>query len=167
MIKFYKVSKTEYINDYKKYYGDVPNEIIEKFYNSIIIPKRATKYSAGYDFYAPFSFTLESNSEILIPTGIRAQMNEDLVLLMFPRSSLGFKYKIRLNNTIGVIDSDYFHSDNEGHIFVKISNENKEKPVTINTGDAFCQGIFLKYYITDDDEVNNIRNGGIGSTNEN
>ena len=167
MTKFYKVSKSEYIKDYTKYFGNISNEYIDKMYNDIILPNRATKYSAGYDFHAPFSFSLDPNNEILIPTGIRAEMNDNQVLLIVPRSSLGFKYKLRLNNTIGVIDSDYFNSDNEGHIFVKISNENATKTISINKGDSFCQAIFLRYDITDDDKVNDIRNGGIGSTNEN
>lgn len=167
MTKFYKVSKSEYITDYIKYYGNISTEYIEKMYDDIILPKRATKFSAGYDFNAPFSFSLEPNNEILIPTGIRVQMNENQVLLVFPRSSLGFKYKLRLNNTIGVIDSDYFNSDNEGHIFVKITNENQTKTLSINKGEAFCQGIFMKYDLTNDDIVTATRNGGIGSTNEN
>ena len=167
MTRFYKVSKNEYIKDYTNYYGKISNEYVEKMYDDIILPCRATKFSAGYDFYAPFSFSLEPNNEILIPTGIRVQMNNNQVLLVFPRSSLGFKYKLRLNNTIGVIDSDYFYSDNEGHIFVKITNENASKTLSINKGDAFCQAIFMKYDLTDDDNVETTRNGGIGSTNEN
>ena len=167
MIKFEKVSKEIFINDYIKYFFDIVNNNIEKIYNNIKLPKRATTGSAGYDFYSPFSFTLEPTNQILIPTGIRAQMKNDLVLLMFPRSSLGFKYKLRLDNTIGVIDSDYYYSDNEGHILIKITNENNNKPLLINQNEAFSQGIFIKYYTTDDDDTTNIRNGGIGSTNEN
>lgn len=167
MTKFYKVSKTEFIKDYIDIYGNVSDEIVKKIYDNIIIPCRATKYSAGYDFYAPYSFSLEPNNEILIPTGIRVQMNTSQVLLIFPRSSLGFKFKLRLNNTIGVIDSDYFNSDNEGHIFVKITNESKNKTLSINQGSAFCQGIFIEYGLTDDDMTTAIRKGGIGSTNEN
>ena len=167
MIKFEKVSKEIFINDYIKYFSDIGINNIEKIYNNIKLPKRATTGSAGYDFYSPFSFNLEPTNQILIPTGIRAQMNNDLVLLMFPRSSLGFKYKLRLDNTIGVIDSDYYYSDNEGHILIKITNENNTKPLLINQNEAFSQGIFIKYYTIDDDDTTNIRNGGIGSTNEN
>lgn len=93
-------------------------------------------------------------------------MPEDIVLLILPRSSLGFKYRLRLDNTVGVIDSDYFYSDNEGHIFVKITNES-DKELSINANTAFAQGIFVKYYTTCDDNVDTIRNGGFGSTNEN
>ena len=167
MTKFHKVSKTEYTKGYTSIYGNFSNEIVDKIYDSIKLPCRATKYSAGYDFYAPFSFSLEPGNEILIPTGIRVQMNTNQVLLIFPRSSLGFKFKLRLNNTIGVIDCDYFNSDNEGHIFVKITNESKDKTLSINQGDAFCQGIFIEYGLTDDDSTIATRNGGIGSTNEN
>lgn len=167
MTKFYKVSKTEYTKGYTNIYGNFSNEIVDKIYDSIKLPCRATKYSAGYDFYAPFSFSLEPGNEILIPTGIRVQMNTNQVLLIFPRSSLGFKFKLRLNNTIAVIDCDYFNSDNEGHIFVKMTNESKDKTLSINQGDAFCQGIFIEYGLTDDDSTIATRNGGIGSTNEN
>lgn len=167
MTKFYKVSKNEYIKDYTNLFGNISDEIIEKIYDNIKLPMRATKFSAGYDFFAPFSFSLENSNEIVIPTGIRVEMDPNQVLLLFPRSSLGFKYKLRLNNTIAVIDSDYFNSDNEGHIFIKLSNENTSKTVSINQNDAFCQGIFMRYDVTDDDTVSSVRNGGIGSTNEN
>ena len=94
-------------------------------------------------------------------------MPVDIVFLIFPRSSLGFKYKLQLDNTVGVIDSDYYYSDNEGHIFVKITNNSSERIVNIKENSAFAQGIFIKYYTTIDDETTNIRNGGLGSTNEN
>lgn len=129
-------------------------------------PQRATNYSAGYDIYAPYSFTLGPNEEIKVPTGIRAVMENGDVLLIVPRSGLGFKYYTRLANTLGVIDADYAMSDNEGHIWVKIRNESQDKSFTINAGEAFCQGIFVKYLITDDDSdaIKSNRNGGFGST---
>ena len=85
--------------------------------------------------------------------------------MIFPRSGLGFKFKARLNNTVGIIDSDFFDSDNEGHILIKISNEG-DKVLEIEQGKAFCQGIFLPYGITEDDDVMETRNGGFGSTDK-
>ena len=69
------------------------------------------------------------------------------------------------NNTVGIIDSDYYNSDNEGHIFCKITNDtNEDKTVSVNKGTGFCQGIFVEYGITFDDDVTDERNGGFGST---
>ena len=133
--------------------------------DSIELPQRATKGSAGYDFYSPLSFVLEPGETIKIPTGIRCGMNNDWVLMLFPRSGLGFKYRIRLENTVGIIDSDYFYSDNEGHIMVKITNEGV-KTMKVAKGDGFCQGIFLPYGITEDDKTEGTRNGGFGSTDK-
>ena len=108
---------------------------------------------------------LEPGESVKVPTGVRVEMNQDHVLLIVPRSSLGFKYKLELSNTVGVIDSDYYYSDNEGHIFIKIVNSDPEKrPLDIRAGQAFAQGIFLRYGITEDDDISNARNGGFGST---
>ena len=94
-------------------------------------------------------------------------MREDYALFLLPRSGLGFKYRLQLNNTIGLIDADYFYSDNEGHIFAKITNDSNEgKVISVKKGEAFIQGVFLSYGITEDDEVNTIRNGGFGSTSK-
>ena len=135
-------------------------------YGAITIPKRATIGSAGYDFVSPLTFTLNPGETIKIPTGIRCGMNTDWVLMLYPRSGLGFKYKVRLSNTVGVVDSDFYYSDNEGHIFVKLSNEG-DKEIKILRGDSFCQGIFMEYGITEDDKVETSRNGGFGSTDKN
>lgn len=132
------------------------------------LPKRATKGSAGYDCYAPYSFILAPNESIKVPTMLRVHMNDGDVLLAFPRSGLGFKYFCRLANTIGVIDSDYCESDNEGHIWVKIRNEGEEHMV-VKEGEAMCQFIFVPFLLTDDDNFDNgaQRNGGFGSTGGN
>lgn len=131
----------------------------------IKIPKRATIGSAGYDIYAPYEFTVKPGETITIPTGIRSYMQIDEVLKIYPRSGLGFKYKARLANTTGVIDSDYYFSDNEGHIMIKLCNEGL-RTFTIEKGTAFCQGIFSKYLLADGDDftTGEIRNGGFGST---
>ena len=128
-------------------------------------PRRATKGSAGYDCFAPFDLTLRPNEEMTIPTGIRIHMNEGNVMLAFPRSGLGFKYYCRLANTIGVIDEDYYYSDNEGHIFIKLRNEGN-KAMHIAEGEAMCQFIIMNYLLTDNDAdtVGGTRNGGFGST---
>lgn len=158
MIKVAKFEKVSW-NEFQKVIND--NEI----YSKIKLPKRATTGSAGYDFFAPFTFTLKPLETITIPTGIRVKIEEGWFLSIFPRSGLGFKYRLRLNNTVGIIDSDYYNAENEGHIFIKITNEtNEEKVVTIHEGTAFAQGIFMNYGITVDDDVSEQRIGGMGST---
>ena len=144
------------------------DEGIRSFYNSIELPKRATVGSAGHDFYLPFNITIPSKCSLTIPTGIRCEfLNSDYVLNIYPRSGLGFKYGIKLKNTVGIIDSDYYYSDNEGHIMVKLHNPEEERNAfDLNQGQAFCQGIFLPYGIADEEEVTNVRNGGFGSTSK-
>lgn len=134
-------------------------------YAELRLPRRATSGSAGYDIYSPMDFELKPGETVKIPTGIRAVMEDGWVLMIFPRSGLGFKYRLQLNNTVGVIDSDYCLSDNEGHIFVKLTNDSNEgKTVSVKRGDAFAQGVFLPFGITTDDAAAGIRNGGFGST---
>ena len=137
-----------------------------ELYNEIKLPQRATKGSAGYDFYSPIDFTLNPQETIKVPTGVRVKIEDGWFLSIFPRSSLGFKYRLRLNNTVGIIDSDYYHALNEGHIFFKITNESTDKVVTIKKGEAFAQGIFIPFGITEDDDVETVRTGGMGSTNQ-
>lgn len=161
--KFYKVSFEQFESDWKDTFSECDD--IKMIYDSIVLPKRATKGSAGYDFYSPLTFTLKPNETIKIPTGIRAEMENGWVLSLYPRSSLGFKYRIQLNNTVGIIDSDYYYSDNEGHIFAKITNDtNENKILEMKQGEGFMQGIFLPFGITEDDNVDLKRNGGFGST---
>ena len=131
----------------------------------IQLPKRGDSRSAGYDFYAPDTFVLEPGKTVKIPTGIRVEMEDGWVLKCYPRSGLGFKYRLQLNNTVGIIDSDYFYSDNEGHIFAKLTNDSNEgKTLEIAKGTGFMQGIFVEYGITVDDDTDEVRNGGFGST---
>lgn len=163
--KFEKVSLEQFMGVVKDDFPEYTEDDIRDMYESIELPKRATRGSAGYDFYAPFAFSLPAGSTIKIPTGIRARMDEDWVLKLYPRSGLGFKYRLQLNNTVGIIDSDYYYSDNEGHIMAKITNDSKEgKNLEISAGMGFMQGIFLEYGITEDDDAQGIRNGGFGST---
>ena len=163
--KFQMVSYEKFKEDILKYNGDTfeNNELaIEQIYDDIKLPTRATMDSAGYDFYAPFSFKPEPHKGIIIPTGIRCRIEPGWVLKLYPRSGQGFKYGLQLYNTTGIIDGDYFYSDNEGHIMVKITS--KDFGDIIPKGQAFCQGVFTPYGITEDDNVTEIRNGGLGST---
>ncbi|MFQ9923533.1 MAG: deoxyuridine 5'-triphosphate nucleotidohydrolase [Beduini sp.] len=138
---------------------------VEEIYQQIKLPKRATTGSAGYDFFMPITVELKPQETIKIPTGIRVEMKDEWVLKLYPRSGLGFKYRLQLNNTVGIIDSDYFYSDNEGHIFSKITNDtNEDKTVVLKQGEGFMQGIFIEYGITIDDDAASLRNGGFGST---
>ncbi|MCR4616885.1 MAG: deoxyuridine 5'-triphosphate nucleotidohydrolase [Lachnospiraceae bacterium] len=163
--KFEKVSFEQFKKDFADF--NMSDEDICKIYENIKLPHRATVYSAGYDIYSTLNFTLKPGETIKIPTGIRCRINEDYALFIFPRSGLGFKYRLQLNNTVGVVDSDYYGADNEGHIFVKITNDsNENKTVDIKEGDAFSQGIFLQYGVTEDDDASGIRSGGLGSTSK-
>ena len=163
--KFLKISKEQFINDFKNTLDNYDESQIENIYESIKLPKRATIGSAGYDFYTPINFTLNPQETINIPTGIRVKINEGWFLAIFPRSGLGFKYRLQLNNTVGIIDSDYFNSDNEGHIFIKITNDsNENKTVGLNAGQGFAQGIFMPFGLVEDDDTTDQRNGGFGST---
>jgi dUTP pyrophosphatase len=158
--RFEKVSKEQFSSSWIDTFGENEN-----VYDELKLPKRATKGSAGYDFYSPLDFTLSPGETIKIPTGIRVFIEDGWVLKIYPRSGLGFKYRIQLNNTVGIIDSDYYYSDNEGHMFIKITNDSKEgKSLSLKKGEAFAQGIFVEYGITYDDDVSEIRNGGFGST---
>jgi dUTP pyrophosphatase len=163
--KFHKVSKEQFEKDWIDTFGEEARGQAGEVYEKISLPRRATVGSAGYDFFMPLTVQLNPGQTVKIPTGIRVEMEPNWVLKCYPRSGLGFKYRLQLNNTVGIIDSDYFFSDNEGHIFSKVTNDTNEgKSVTLNEGEGFMQGIFLEYGITVDDEVDAIRNGGFGST---
>lgn len=165
--EFSKVSFEQFYEAMKDFYGykDLSESIVREIYDNIQLPKRATSGSAGYDFKSPIPFVLRPGCSIKIPTGIRVKIVNGWWLGCLPRSGLGFKYRLQLDNTMGVIDSDYYGSDNEGHIFVKATNDtNSDKIVTIKAGDGFVQGIFIPFGITYDDDADGIRNGGFGST---
>ncbi|MCL2866663.1 MAG: dUTP diphosphatase [Clostridia bacterium] len=149
---FGKVSVDEFIKHASK-----------EAYLRVRLPVRATAGSAGYDFVTPVDITLEPGESAVIPTGIQAQMAEGVVLLLFPRSGLGFSHGMRLANTTGVIDSDYWQTPNQGHILVRIVNGDAA-PLRLKAGDRFCQGVFLPFLLTLDDEPGAERAGGIGST---
>ncbi|MCP1109056.1 dUTP pyrophosphatase [Lachnospiraceae bacterium PF1-21] len=163
--QFHKVSLEQFKEGFRDSFGAIDDQEIERIYADIKLPQRATKGSAGYDFFTPVPLLLRPGKTAKIPTGIRVEMQENWVLQCYPRSGLGFKFRLQLNNTVGIIDSDYFFSDNEGHIFAKITNDsNEEKTVELEAGSGFMQGIFMEYGITLDDDVATSRNGGFGST---
>lgn len=163
--KFEKVSPQRFVNDW---IATFPQQTIEQAvmaYEQIQLPRRATRGSAGYDFFAPVGFELPAGGSIKIPTGVRALIEDGWVLTLYPRSGLGFKFRFQLDNTVGVIDSDYARSDNEGHIFLRMTNDSREgKGLRVPAGAAFAQGVFLPYGITVDDDAQALRNGGLGST---
>ena len=155
MRKFERISEKEFLKD-----------VSNGNYEDILLPKRSTKNSAGYDFYSLYDITIKPNEIVKIPTGIKVCMNENEFLGIFIRSSLGFKYNIRMCNQVGIIDTDYYNNkDNEGHIFVCLQNDG-DKDFVIRKGDRFVQGIFMPFLITDDDNTTSRRIGSIGSTNK-
>lgn len=173
MAEFSNVSFQQFKNDWIDTFPELMNglsnddidEHIRDIYDNIKLPKRATAQSAGYDFFSPMSFVLEPNDSIKIPTGIRCEMYDGWTMLLFIRSSLGFKHGLSMPTSVSVIDSDYFDADNEGHIMVKLRN-NGTKSVRVNKGDGFVQGVFVPFGITLDDNTTTERTGGIGSTSK-
>ena len=164
---FEKVSYDRFAADWEKNFPGTAPEEIARIYAGLRLPRRATAGSAGYDICAPVDIEIAPGQEILIPTGLRVRMREDYVLMLFPRSGLGFKYRLQMNNTVGIIDSDYYGADNEGHIFCKLTNDSRQgKTVLIREGDGMVQGIFVPFGITEDDEADGVRTGGFGSTTE-
>ena len=121
--KFEKVSRKQFQNDYLNSFPELTLKNIDLIYDLVKLPKRATTGSAGYDFYAPFDIELAPGETIKVPTGIRCKIVDGWVLTMYPRSGLGFKFRLQLNNTVGIIDADYYGSSNEGHIYVKLTND--------------------------------------------
>lgn len=149
------------LEEYAKSRGKSQFEIVEEW-EGIELPKRATEGSAGYDFHTPIPLKFPEDNGKVISLGVRVKLPQNSVLLIMPRSGLGFKYNMRLANTIGVIDSDYFYSDNEGHIKVKLLCD---KTCILEAGERICQGIITTYdTFADDKEVKTKRNGGFGST---
>lgn len=172
--EFEKVSFNQWKNDmlsgdFKEVYSRFPESALKKIYDEIKLPKRMTTGSAGHDFFLPMPMLdIPVNSSINIPTGIRCKMDEGWVLKIYPRSGHGFKYGVHLGNSVGIIDGDFYNANNEGHIHVKLVNDSiLKKQIELSQGDAFCQGVFVPYGITVNDEVSAKRTGGLGSTSNN
>lgn len=171
--KFEKVSFEQWKNDvlsgeFKETYSRLPESALKQIYDSIKLPKRATISSAGYDFHLPMPMLdIPVDTSITIPTGVRCEMDEGWVLKIYPRSGHGFKYGVHLANGCGIIDGDFAYADNEGHIHIKLVNDSLlKKHIELSQGDAFCQGVFVPYGTTVDDEVSSKRTGGWGSTDK-
>ena len=165
MAEFEKVGLARFSADWQSVFPSVRGEGIKSLYENIKLPARATSGSAGYDFFTPVDIYLRPGETFLLPTGIRVKIDEGWFLGIMPKSGLGFKYRLQMDNTVGIIDSDYYYSDNEGHIFAKLTNDSREgKTVEIKAGNGFMQGVFTEYGITLDDCTQSIRNGGFGST---
>ena len=156
MRKFEKIS----FEEFKK---SVSDDI--DLYNSIELPRRSTKNSCGYDIKSIISGTILPGESMIFSTGIKVMMNNDEVLYIYSRSGQGFKNDVSLSNSVGVIDADYYNnSSNEGHIMIKLINHG-DKEYVVNVGDRIAQGVFMKYLTVDNEgEINNIREGGFGST---
>jgi dUTP pyrophosphatase len=164
--KFEKVSFEQFEKDWLAVFPDTKD--VRKIYDGIKLPARATSGSAGYDFFAPDGVRFEQGRSVLVPTGIRAGIAEGWVLSIYPRSGLGFKHRCQLDNTVGIIDSDYYNSSNEGHIMIKVSCDAHDAGhiAEVGVGDGFAQGIFTQFGITEDDEADGVRDGGFGSTTQ-
>lgn len=157
MRKFEKIS-------FEQFKKDIKDD--RELYNSYQLPVRKTKASAGYDFLAIEGFEIQPGEIKKIPTGIKAQYPSDEVLLLVVRSSMGFKWNVRMCNQVGVIDADFYNnSDNEGHMWIALQNQG-DKVFKVEAGQGFCQGIFMKYYTVDDEEVNDERTGWSGRPDE-
>ncbi len=163
--KFEKVSLMQFTVDWSRNFPDCTEDKIKGIYDGIKLPVRATKGSAGYDFFLPEGISLAAGEGMLVPTGIRAKISDGWVLNIYPRSGLGFKFRLQLDNTVGIIDSDYYYSSNEGHIMIKLTNDSRQgKILSLESGKAFAQGVFLPFGITVDDDTDAERDGGFGST---
>ena len=162
--EFHKVSFDQFLQDSKACgftCDDTPVEIVKAIWSRIKLPKRATSGSAGYDFYLPYPFCLQAGKSVTIPTGIRVDIQPGWCLVLIPRSGLGFKYGFRFANTLGLIDSDYFFADNEGHMHAKIYTDSN---MSLQEGDRYMQGVFLPFGVTRSDSTDGVRTGGFGST---
>ena len=155
--RFMHVSPQRFQADWRDAFGDIAVPALPA------LPRRATAGSAGYDFFSPLAFTLEPGACLRIPTGVRARIDDGWVLMLFPRSGLGFKYRLQLNNTVGIVDADYFGARNEGHIFIKLTNAG-DRPMTVGAGEAFAQGVFVPFGLTGGGDARGERTGGFGST---
>ncbi len=164
--EFEKVSFEQFKKAWKNIFLAADEEI-KHIYDEIKLPCRATSGSAGYDFFTPIEINLAPKENIFIPSGIRVKLDEGWFLAVMPKSGLGSKFRLQIDNTIGVIDSDYYYSDNEGHILIKMTNDsNENKVLSLTAGAAVCQGILLPFGITYSDCVTTVRNGGFGSTSK-
>ena len=159
IIEDFANKKEASIVQYLKGYG----EHFRYNWENLIIPKRATKGSAGHDISAPYFINIMPGETKRIPTGLRCKMDENYVMHIYPRSSMAIKHKMLISNTIPVVDSDYYYADNEGHIILYIENRGDEW-LHIKEFNTFAQAVFVPFGVADTEEVKGIRTGGFGST---
>lgn len=164
----YEVFREDYLANVNQYADD---EEIREIYDGIRLPERSSTGSAGYDIYAPYNLNVNFGAAAVIPTGLRCRIDKAWDLEIVPRSGHGFKYGIRLANTIGVIDSDYYTSDRGGHIMIKLVNDDPavnmtRKAFEVEGGKGFAQGLFRPYGLTVDDAAYGRRRGGFGSSDQ-
>ena len=156
MRKFEKISFEQFVKDVKD---------DRMLYDSIELPKRSTKTSAGYDIRSVEEGIIKPGEAKAFKTGLKVCMNPDEVLYIYSRSGHGYKYNVCLMNSVGVIDSDFYNNpDNEGHFQIKLLNLG-ENDFEVKIGDKIGQGVFMKYLTVDDEEeIKGQRKGGLGST---
>ena len=161
---FERVSEARFLRDWRDAIGG-DEAAAKAVYASVRLPERATAGSAGYDFFAPADFTLRPGESLRLPTGIRVKIENGWMLALFPRSGLGFRYRLQLDNTVGIVDSDYYFADNEGHILIQLTNGSTEnKTLAVRAGEGFAQGVFLPFGLAAGDQAHSPRRGGFGST---
>lgn len=125
-------------------------------------PERSSEGSAAYDFYCDKDYEVAPNEIIKIWTDIKAYMQKDEVLILNVRSSMGGKFM--LANTQGWVDSDYYNNpDNDGNIGIFLKNISSNYQM-LKQGDRVAQGMIIKYYTCDNDNVKIKRKGGFGSS---
>lgn len=135
-------------------------------YDEYKLPMRATRLSACYDFYCLYDLVIHPGEAVKVPTGVKVLMNDDEAFLLYVRSSVGFKYNVRLTNQVGIIDSDYYSNvTNDGHMWFCLQNHG-DIDFVVKKGEAFGQGMFIKYLVTDDDNASLERTYGFGSTSK-
>lgn len=169
-MRFEKVEYKQFADDMRKWFPllrDARDSYLAKILSNVPLPCRATKGSAGYDFRLPVSVTIHSGDKVVVPSGIRAVFREDEMqtwhLQIYVRSSTGIVKNTNLPNGTGIIDADYFLSDNGGDILITLKN-NSDYTVMFGEGEKVCQGIFLLHGLTEDDDTDGLQNGGVGST---
>ena len=156
MRKFEKISFEQFVKDVKD---------DRMLYDSIELPKRSTKKSAGYDIKSLEDGIIKPGEAMTFKTGLKVCMNDDECLYILSRSSQGYKYNVCLMNSVGLIDSDFYNnSSNEGHFSVRLVNFGTDDFI-VKRGDKIAQGVFSKYLTIDDEEdIEGERTGGLGST---
>ena len=143
MRRFEKIS-------FERFAKDIKND--KELYGTYKMPVRKTKRSAGYDFFAIEDISIKPGEIVKVPTGIKANFAADETLMLFVRSSMGFKWNVRMCNQVGIIDSDFYNNpDNEGHMWFALQNHG-EKDFNVKKGESFGQGLFFKYLTVDDEE---------------